>query len=163
MASKQLMFDQAARQKVFDGLEKLAKAVKVTLGPSGRNVILQKSWGSPQITKDGVTVAKEVELSDPIENLGAQMVKEVATKTSDIAGGVGSLGGDFFHHLRAHVLVGIGKLYFLGDGHAVLGDGRRAEFFVDGDVAALGAEGDLDGAREKLDTAEDFLTSGLVE
>src|ERR1700743_406094 len=82
MAAKQLMFDQAARQKVFNGLEKLAKAVKVTLGPSGRNVVLQKSWGSPQVTKDGVTVAKEVELPDAFENMGAKLVNEVASKTN---------------------------------------------------------------------------------
>ena len=86
MAAKQLMFDQAARQKVFDGLQKLAGAVKVTLGPSGRNVILQKSWGSPQITRDGVTVSKEVELLEPFENMGAKLVNEVASKTNDVAG-----------------------------------------------------------------------------
>ena len=86
MAAKQLMFDQAARQKVFAGLQKLAGAVKVTLGPSGRNVILQKSWGSPQVTKDGVTVSKEVELPDPFENMGAKLVNEVASKTNDTAG-----------------------------------------------------------------------------
>ena len=86
MASKQLMFDQAARQKIYDGVQKLASAVKVTLGPSGRNVILAKSWGSPQVTKDGVTVAKEVELPDAFENMGAKLVNEVASKTNDIAG-----------------------------------------------------------------------------
>ena len=86
MAAKQFMFDQSAREKVFNGLQKLAGAVKVTLGPSGRNVILQKSWGSPQITKDGVTVAKEVELPDPFENMGAKLVNEVASKTNDQAG-----------------------------------------------------------------------------
>ncbi len=86
MAAKQLMFDQAARQKVFEGVSKLASAVKVTLGPSGRNVVLAKSWGSPQITKDGVTVSKEVELSEPFENMGAKLVNEVASKTNDIAG-----------------------------------------------------------------------------
>jgi chaperonin GroEL len=86
MAAKQLMFDQVARQKVLVGVQKLANAVKVTLGPSGRNVVLQKSWGSPQITKDGVTVAKEVELPDPFENMGAKLVNEVANKTNDNAG-----------------------------------------------------------------------------
>ncbi|HTV47354.1 MAG TPA: chaperonin GroEL [Phycisphaerae bacterium] len=86
MAAKQLMFDQAARQKVFDGLSKLASAVKVTLGPSGRNVVLSRSWGSPQVTRDGVTVAKEVELPEPFENMGAKLVNEVAGKTNDIAG-----------------------------------------------------------------------------
>src|SRR3954469_1822074 len=86
MAAKQLMFDQSARQKVLDGVQKLAHAVKVTLGPSGRNVVLQKSWGSPQVTRDGVTVAKEVELADAFENMGAKLVNEVASKTNDQAG-----------------------------------------------------------------------------
>src|ERR1044071_2463068 len=86
MAAKQLMFDQAARQKVMEGVQKLAGAVKVTLGPSGRNVVLQKSWGSPQVTRDGVTVAKEVELADAFENMGAKLVNEVASKTNDQAG-----------------------------------------------------------------------------
>jgi len=84
--SKDLEFDTAARQGLKAGVDKLAMAVKVTLGPKGRNVVLEKKFGSPTITKDGVTVAKEVELADPIENLGAMMVKEVATKTSDAAG-----------------------------------------------------------------------------
>ena len=86
MASKQLLFDETARQALLRGVEKLAKAVKATLGPSGRNVILDKKFGSPTITKDGVTVAKEIELEDPYENMGAQLVREVASKTSDIAG-----------------------------------------------------------------------------
>ena len=86
MAAKQLMFDQDARRKVFEGVQKLAGAVKVTLGPSGRNVVLQKSWGSPQVTRDGVTVAKEVELPDAFENMGAKLVNEVASKTNDQAG-----------------------------------------------------------------------------
>lgn len=86
MAAKQLQFDEAARQALLRGVEKLARAVKSTLGPSGRNVILDKKFGSPTITKDGVTVAKEIELEDPYENMGAQLVREVASKTSDIAG-----------------------------------------------------------------------------
>src|SRR6201999_17658 len=86
MAAKQLQFDESARQSLLRGVEKLAKAVKATLGPSGRNVILDKKFGSPTITKDGVTVAKEIELEDPYENMGAQLVREVASKTSDIAG-----------------------------------------------------------------------------
>ena len=86
MAAKQLQFDEAARHTLLRGIEKLAKAVKATLGPSGRNVILDKKFGSPTITKDGVTVAKEIELEDPYENMGAQLVREVASKTSDIAG-----------------------------------------------------------------------------
>src|SRR6184192_1791911 len=86
MASKQIQFDQQARESLLRGVRKLARAVKVTLGPSGRNVVLEKSFGSPTVTKDGVTVAKEIELDDPYENMGAQMVKEVASKTSTVAG-----------------------------------------------------------------------------
>ncbi len=86
MAAKQLLFDEAARQKLLRGVELLSRAVKVTLGPKGRNVVIDKKFGSPTVTKDGVTVAKEVELPDPYENMGAQMVKEVASKTSDAAG-----------------------------------------------------------------------------
>ena len=84
--AKQIKFDADARQKILAGVEKLSAAVTSTLGPSGRNVILDKKFGSPQITKDGVTVAKEIELPDPFENMGAQMVKEVASKTNDVAG-----------------------------------------------------------------------------
>jgi len=86
MAAKQLSFNQEAREALKRGVDKLADAVKVTLGPKGRNVVLAKSFGSPTITKDGVSVAKEVELEDAYENMGAQMVKEVASKTSDVAG-----------------------------------------------------------------------------
>src|SRR6202048_4443956 len=86
MAAKQIAFDQEARDAMKRGIGKLARAVKVTLGPKGRNVILQKSFGSPTVTKDGVTVAKEIELEDKYENMGARMVREVASKTSDVAG-----------------------------------------------------------------------------
>lgn len=84
--AKQITFDTLAQEKLKKGIDKLANAVKVTLGPKGRNVVIQKSYGAPQITKDGVTVAKEIELEDPIENMGAQMLKQVASKTADIAG-----------------------------------------------------------------------------
>jgi len=84
--AKQILFEEDARRSILRGVDKLADAVKVTLGPKGRNVVLEKKFGSPTITKDGVTVAKEIELEDPYENMGAQMVKEVASKTSDIAG-----------------------------------------------------------------------------
>ena len=84
--AKQLSFDESARQALLVGVKKLARAVKATLGPSGRNVILEKKFGSPTITKDGVTVAKEIELSDPYENMGAQLIKEVSSRTSDVAG-----------------------------------------------------------------------------
>ncbi len=86
MAAKNIKFKEEARQKILKGVRTLADAVKVTLGPKGRNVIIDKSYGTPHITKDGVTVAKEIELEDKFENMGAQMVKEVASKTADKAG-----------------------------------------------------------------------------
>ena len=86
MSAKQLAFDEAARQKILKGVQKLSRAVKVTLGPKGRNVLIDKKFGSPTATKDGVTVAKEIELECPFENMGAQMVRETASKTSDVAG-----------------------------------------------------------------------------
>jgi chaperonin GroEL len=86
MAAKEVKFSQDARERMLHGVDVLANAVKVTLGPKGRNVVLEKSFGAPRITKDGVTVAKEIELEDKFENMGAQMVREVASKTSDTAG-----------------------------------------------------------------------------
>src|SRR3982750_201789 len=86
MAAKDIIFDESARARILTGVNALADAVKATLGPRGRNVVIEKSWGAPTVTKDGVTVAKEIDLDDKFENLGAQMVKEVASKTSDIAG-----------------------------------------------------------------------------
>src|ERR1041384_403573 len=86
MAAKDVRFSTDARDKMLRGVEILADAVRVTLGPKGRNVVIEKSFGAPRITKDGVTVAKEIELSDKFENMGAQMVREVASKTSDVAG-----------------------------------------------------------------------------
>src|ERR1700722_15222595 len=86
MASKKIVFCSDAREKIRRGIDTLADAVKVTLGPKGRNVIFERSFGSPAITKDGVSVAKEIELKDKLENMGAQMVREVASKTADIAG-----------------------------------------------------------------------------
>ena len=84
--AKQLQFNEEARRALLKGVEKLASAVKVTLGPKGRNVLLDKKFGAPTVTKDGVSVAKEIELEDPFENMGAQLLKEVATKTNDVAG-----------------------------------------------------------------------------
>jgi len=86
MPAKMVRFSQEAREKILRGVNVLADAVTVTLGPKGRNVVLEKSFGSPTVTKDGVTVAKEIELEDKFENMAAQMVKEVASKTSDVAG-----------------------------------------------------------------------------
>jgi len=84
--AKQIIYSEGARHALLRGVNQLADAVKVTLGPKGRNVVLDKKFGSPTITKDGVSVAKEIDLKDPVENLGARMVREVASKTSDIAG-----------------------------------------------------------------------------
>src|SRR5690606_6986616 len=86
MAAKQVLFSDDARSKVVNGVNVLANAVKVTLGPKGRNVVLERSYGAPTVTKDGVSVAKEIELKDKFENMGAQLVKEVASKTNDNAG-----------------------------------------------------------------------------
>src|SRR6266851_2479589 len=86
MGAKQLAYSDEARQKLLSGVSKLARAVRSTLGPRGRNAVLDKGWGSPNVTKDGVTVAEEIELTDPYENMGAQLVKEAASKTSDVAG-----------------------------------------------------------------------------
>src|SRR3972149_1588430 len=86
MAAKDVRFHESARLKMLAGVNILSNAVKATLGPKGRNVILERSYGAPTVTKDGVSVAKEIELKDKLENLGAQMVKEVASKTSDVAG-----------------------------------------------------------------------------
>src|SRR4249920_1150864 len=86
MAVKQLIFSETARHKILRGIEQLSRAVKVTLGPKGRNVVIDKKFGAPTVTKDGVTVAKEIDLPDPFENMGAQMVREVSSKTSDTAG-----------------------------------------------------------------------------
>src|SRR5882757_10138200 len=86
MSAKQLSYADEARQKLLAGASKLARAVRSTLGPRGRNAVIDKGWGSPTVTKDGVTVAEDIELSDPYENMGAQLVKEAASKTSDVAG-----------------------------------------------------------------------------
>src|SRR4030065_539243 len=84
--AKQLMYDEDARRSLQRGVDALAQAVKITLGPKGRNVVLDKKWGPPSVCSDGVTIAKEIELKDPFENIGAQLIKEAATKTNDVAG-----------------------------------------------------------------------------
>ena len=152
MAAKQLIFDEAARQALLKGVQKLAKAVVATLGPKGRNVVLDKKYGSPTVTKDGVTVAKEIELEDPYENMGAQMVREVASKTSDAAG-----------HLGAHVFISVFEFDFLGNGDTVFGHSRGTEFLVEDDVTTFGAKGGGDGSRQFLHAFEEGLTSGFVE
>ena len=105
MAAKDVRFGTDARGRMLSGIDVLANTVKVTLGPKGRNVVIDKSYGAPRITKDGVTVAKEVELSDKFENMGAQMVREVASKTNDIAG-----DGTTTAIVLAHAVVREGKI-----------------------------------------------------
>src|SRR5918997_1665089 len=100
MAAKMLAFDAEARKSLLEGVEKLARAVKVTLGPRGRNAVIDKGWVSPNITKDGVTVAEEIELTDKYENIGAKLVKEAASKTSDVAGGTGRAGESVTENLK---------------------------------------------------------------
>src|SRR5678815_492785 len=101
--AKQIIYADQARQAILRGVNQMANAVKVTLGPKGRNVVIEKKFGGPTITKDGVTVAKEIELKDPVENMGAQMVKEVASKTADMAGdGTTTATAVSYTHLRAH-------------------------------------------------------------
>jgi len=95
MSAKDVQFSDSARSKMLKGVDVLANAVKVTLGPKGRNVVLDKAFGAPNVTKDGVSVAKEIELADKFENMGAQMVKEVASQTSDIAGD-GNCSGRYY-------------------------------------------------------------------
>jgi chaperonin GroEL len=133
MASKILTFDEEARRALERGVNTVANAVKVTLGPKGRNVVLAKSWGSPTITKDGVTVAKEIELSNPQENMGAQLVKEVASKTNDVAG-----DGTTTATVLAQAIVNEGLRYVAAGGNPQLVK-RGIELAVDAAVAALKA------------------------
>src|SRR5580658_11028118 len=106
MAAKEIRFNGDARDRMMRGIDTLANAVKMTLGPKGRNVLLDKSYGAPRVTKDGVTVAKEIELTDRFENMGAQMVKEVASKTNDTAG-----DGTTTATVLAHAIVKEGAKY----------------------------------------------------
>ncbi len=114
MAAKQLLYDETARRALERGVNKVANAVKVTLGPKGRNVVLDKKWGSPTITKDGVTVAKEIELEDPYENMGAQLCKEVASKTNDVAG-----DGTTTATILAQAMVNEGLRYVAAGGNPI--------------------------------------------
>ncbi len=132
MTAKQIAFDQEAREKIRSGVQKLARAVKITYGPRGRNAVIDKGWGSPSITKDGVTVAEEVELSDPYEDMGAQLVKEAATKTSDVAG-----DGTTTATVLAEAIFLQGHKYVAaGAGTAALGRGIRSA--TEAAVQALG-------------------------
>ncbi|MBM3974273.1 MAG: chaperonin GroEL [Planctomycetes bacterium] len=127
---KQIMYDDVARRKAVAGVQKLAKAVKVTLGPAGKNVIIEKSFGGPQVTKDGVTVAKEVELEDPFENMGAKLVREVASKTNDVAG-----DGTTTATVLAESILTIGQRYLTSGV-----DPNHLRAGIDAAVAAVTAE-----------------------
>ena len=122
MGAKQLTFDADARAKIKAGVQKLAKAVKVTYGPRGRNAVIDRGWGAPNITKDGVSVAEEVSLSDPYEDMGAQLVKEAATKTSDVAGD----GTTTATVLAEALYLGAHKYVAAGAGTAALARGMKA-------------------------------------
>jgi chaperonin GroEL len=114
MAAKMLKFNEDARHALERGINKVANAVKVTLGPRGRNVVLDRKWGAPVITKDGVTVAKEIELADPWENMGAQLCREVASKTNDVAG-----DGTTTATVLAQALVNEGMRYVAAGGNPI--------------------------------------------
>src|SRR4030042_766847 len=116
MAAKMLLYSEEARRALQRGVSSVAAAVKATLGPKGRNVVLSKKWGSPTITKDGVTVAKEIELEDPCENMGAQLVREVASKTNDVAG-----DGTTTATVLAQAIVNEGLRYVAAGGNPLVG------------------------------------------
>ena len=136
---KQIMYDDVARRKAVEGVQKLARAVKVTLGPAGKNVIIEKSFGGPQVTKDGVTVAKEIELEDAFENMGAKLVREVASKTNDVAG-----DGTTTATLLAEAILTIGQRYLTSGV-----DPNDLRSGIDAAVAAVTAE--LVGMSKKID------------
>ena len=143
MAAKELDFDMEARRRLKSGVDQLTRAVKVTLGPKGRNVVIDRKFGSPTVTKDGVSVAKEIELEDPVENMGAQMVKEVATKTSDVAG-----DGTTTATVLAHAIYGEG-LKNVTAGADPMGIRRGIDRGVDAVVTALAdASTETKGRRE---------------
>ncbi len=148
MAAKQLIFDEAARRALERGANAVANAVKVTLGPKGRNVVLDKKWGSPTITKDGVTVAKEIELEDPYENMGAQLVKEVASKTNDVAG-----DGTTTATVLAQSIVNEGLRYVAAGGNPQLVK-RGIDLAVEKAVEAIKAQSiEVKGHREVANVA----------
>jgi chaperonin GroEL len=148
MAAKQLKFDEEARRALERGANAVANAVKVTLGPRGRNVVLAKSWGSPTFTKDGVTVAKEIELEDPYENMGAQLVKEVASKTNDVAG-----DGTTTATVLAQAIVNEGLRYVAAGGNPIAVR-RGIEMAVEKAVEVIKAEGiEVQGHEEVANVA----------
>src|SRR5882672_4441171 len=150
MAAKDVKFSTDARDRMLRGVEILANAVKVTLGPKGRNVVIDKSYGSPRITKDGVTVAKEIELEDKFENMGAQMLREVASKTSDIAG-----DGTTTATLLAQAIVNEGvKLVAAGMNPMDLKRGI--------DLAVIEVVDNLSKAKKSISTEEEIAQVGTI-
>src|SRR5438270_13935038 len=150
MAAKQLLFDEAARQAILRGVAKLSKAVTATLGPKGRNVVIDKKFGSPTVTKDGVTVAKEIELSDTFENMGAQMVREVASKTNDLAGD----GTTTATVLAAAIMKEGIKLVAAGMNPMDLKRGI--------DIAVTAAVKDIEGRAKKVGSSEEIGQIGTI-
>src|ERR671919_1980001 len=150
MAAKDIKFNTDARARMLRGIDMLADAVKVTLGPKGRNVILDKSFGAPRITKDGVTVAKEIELFDKFENMGAQMVREVASKTSDVAG-----DGTTTATILAAAIVREGAKAVAAGMNPM--DLRRGV-----DLAVAAVVKDLEGRSKKVTTSEEIAQVGTI-
>ena len=150
MAAKEVKFSTDARTKMLKGVEILTDAVKVTLGPKGRNVVLEKSFGAPRITKDGVTVAKEIELSDKFENMGAQMVREVARKTSDVAG-----DGTTTATILAAAIVREGAKSVAAGMNPM--DLKRGV-----DLAVEAVVKDLEGRSKKVTTSEEIAQVGTI-
>jgi len=148
--AKQLLFEDQAKRKILEGVRKLARTVKVTLGPSGRNVVLKRSFGGPLITKDGVTVAKEIELEDPFENMGAKLVNEVASKTSDVAGDGTTtatvLAESFFNEGLKYVAAGVNPM--------------ELKHGIDAGVAAVVE--DLEGQSRKIKTSQEIAQVGAI-
>src|SRR6267378_1512399 len=150
MSPKEVKFAVEARNKMLQGIDTLAEAVRVTLGPKGRNVVLDKSFGAPRITKDGVTVAKEIELADKFENMGAQMVREVASKTSDQAG-----DGTTTATVLAHAIV--------KEGAKAVAAGMNPMDLKRGVDLAVGAVvGDLKSRSKKIATNEEIAQVGTI-
>ncbi len=174
MAAKQIVYSESARQAILRGVNQLADAVKVTLGPKGRNVVLEKKFGGPTITKDGVTVAKEIELRDPLENMGAQMVREVASKTSDVAGDGTTtatiLAQSIFREGVKSVAAGANPMA-LKRGieravDAVVEEVKKSSKPVSGDmiaqVAAISANGDMNIGRIIADAMKKVGKDGVI-
>ena len=150
MAAKEVKFGSDARDKMLRGVDVLANAVRVTLGPKGRNVILDKSFGAPRITKDGVSVAKEIELEDKFENMGAQMVREVASKTNDVAG-----DGTTTATVLAHAIVKEGAKYVAAGMNPM--DLKRGI-----EMAVIAAVADLEARSKTISTSEEVAQVGTI-